>query len=491
MRRGWVAGFVLVAAIAVVAVLPVQGEAGSDAAARERLAGDLAAEVRVADWGAAQAQVAVGVEVIDLASGETVHATHAERALNPASNAKLLAMAAALGVLGADFTITTSLLGAVDGDAVQGDVVLRGRGDPTLSAADLWQLARDARARGIMRVTGGIAIDDSYFGDGPLPFAFDSQPNEDNRFRAPVGAAGIDEDAVAVWIGPGAAAGDPARVWAWPEGFLELTNEAQTSAGGGNSLALYASVGPDARTAARVWGRIGVSAAWDSYPRRIDDPLTYAGMMLREALRAAGIAVEGQSIGRGSAPEGAVTLAKHESDPLGSWLWKLGKESSNYHAEQTLRIVGAERKGVPGTAEKGAEAVAELLAEWGVPADGLVLQNGSGLFTADEVSPRTLTSLLRAVYLDATLRPDFLAALAVAGRDGTLAGRLQGAATKGLVRAKTGTLAAVSALSGYVLSSDGRAGYAFSVLVNDLCGRTAVARGLQDAIVTRLAEELQ
>ena len=59
------------------------------------------------------------------------------------------------------------------------------------------------------------------------------------------------------------------------------------------------------------------------------------------------------------------------------------------------------------------------------------------------------------------------------------------------MRAKTGTLAAVSALSGYVLSSDGRAGYAFSVLVNDLCGRTAVARGLQDAIVTRLAEELQ
>jgi D-alanyl-D-alanine carboxypeptidase/D-alanyl-D-alanine-endopeptidase (penicillin-binding protein 4) len=456
------------------------------------LNGELAAQVRGADWGTAgRDQVKVGVAVVELASGETIYETGEERALNPASNAKLPVMAAALGILGADFTITTSLLGMVEGDAVQGDVVLRGRGDPTLEAADLWQLARDVRARGIVRVRGGIAIDESYFGDGPLSYAFDSQPNEDNRFRAPVGAASIDADAVEVWLGPGAAEGEPVRVWAWPEGFLDLTNEALTSAGGGNSLALYASTGPDGRTAARVWGRIGVSASWGSYERRIDDPATYAGMMMREALRSAGIVVEGSSIARGTAPEGAATLAEHVSDPLGSWLWKLGKESSNYHAEQTLRIIGAQRKGAPGTAEKGAEAVGELLAEWGVPTEGLVLRNGSGLFTADEASPRTLTALLRAVYLDAALRPDFLAALAVAGVDGTLENRLSGAATRGLVRAKTGTLAAVSALSGYVLSADGRAGYAFSVLVNDLCGRTQTARGLQDSIVTRLAEEMR
>ncbi|MBI5488117.1 MAG: D-alanyl-D-alanine carboxypeptidase/D-alanyl-D-alanine-endopeptidase [Deltaproteobacteria bacterium] len=492
MRRAWVAGIVIVVAAAVVTVAPVQGDAEAEAAGRDRLNGELGATVRDADWGAAgRAEVKVGVTVVDLANGDTVYETDAERALNPASNAKLLVMAAALGILGADFTVTTSLLGPVEGDTVQGDVVLRGRGDPTLVAGDLWQLARDVRAQGIVRVTGGIAIDDSYFGDGPLPFAFDSQPNEDNEFRAPVGAAGIDADAVAVWIGPGAAAGEPAGVWAWPEGFLDLDNEALTNAGAGNSLALYASAGADGRTAARVWGRIGVGAAWASYPRRIDDPLTYAGMMLREALRSAGVAVDGESIVRGSAPEGAATLAKHVSDPLGSWLWKLGKESSNYHAEQTLRIVGAERKGAPGTAEKGAEAVVELLAEWGVPADGLVLRNGSGLFTADEVSPRTLAALLRAVYLDASIRPDFLAALAVAGRDGTLANRLRGATTKGLVRAKTGTLAAVSALSGYVLSPDGRAGYAFSVLVNDGCGRTGVAREVQDGIVRRLADELR
>jgi D-alanyl-D-alanine carboxypeptidase/D-alanyl-D-alanine-endopeptidase (penicillin-binding protein 4) len=492
MRRAFVTSALVGLVVVAAVVFPVRSEDGSAAEARAQLERDLASTVRDADWGTTgRTQVKVGVHVVDLASGETIYGNEAARPLNPASNAKLLVMAAALEVLGPSYTIATTLAGAVEGDHVAGDIVLRGRGDPTLAAEDLWEMAREVRARGIVRVTGGIVIDDSYFDDGALPFAFDSQPNEDSAFRAPVGAASVDANAVEVWIGPGAAAGDPARAWAWPEGFLELNDEAKTSAGAGNSLAMFASPGEDGRTAARVWGRIGVGASWASYPRRIDDPSTYAGMMLREALRAAGIAVEGNGIARGTAPEGATTLSTHVSDPLGSWLWELGKESSNFHAEQTLRILGAERKGAPGNAEKGAQAVREVLEAWGVPVDGLQLRNGSGLFTADEVAPATLTGLLRAAYLDATIRPEMLASLAVAGEDGTLQNRLRGASTRGLVRAKTGTLAAVSALSGYVLSADGRAGYAFSVLVNDLCGRLAEAKALQDAVAVRLAEELR
>jgi D-alanyl-D-alanine carboxypeptidase/D-alanyl-D-alanine-endopeptidase (penicillin-binding protein 4) len=492
MRRAARVGIVLLTAAAALAP-PVLGEGGeAEDDARGRLAARIGRQVDEARWGeAARDRVRVGVQVVDLADGETVYEHDGDAALNPASNAKLLVMAAALQVLGPAFTITTALQGDVEGEAVRGDVVLRGRGDPTLGAADLWEMAREVRARGVVRVTGGIVIDDAYFDAERLPYAFDSQPNEDAAFRAPVGAASVDANAVEVWIGPGAAAGDAVRVWAWPEGFLEVTNEARTVAGNANRLRLYASAGADGRTAARVWGTIGAGGVLDSYPRRIDDPVLFAGTALREALRAAGVAVDGQEVKRGAAPEGAETLAEHASDPLGTWLWKLGKESSNFHAEQLLRILAAERKGVPGTAAAGAEVVREALVAWGVPVDGLVLRNGSGLFAADEATPRTIAALLRAVYLDATIRPDFLAGLAVAGVDGTTASRLRGTAAQGLVRAKTGTLAGVSALSGYALSPDGRSGYAFSVLVNDVCGRTDAARDLQDAIARALAEALR
>lgn len=490
MRRATIALAAAGLAAAALWVVPVRGE-DTTAADHAALRTKLERLVDRAPWGdRGRDALRVGIEVLDLATGDVVYGSRADRALNPASNAKLLVMAAALEVLGPAFTIRTTLHGLRDGDTVTGDLVLRGRGDPTLTAEDLWELAREARAVGITRVRGGLKIDDDYFDDERLPYAYDSQPNEDATFRAPVGAASVDANAVEVWIGPGDAAGDPARFFAYPEGFLETKLEARTVAGGGNALRMFASAGDDGATAARIWGTIGVGAAWDSYARRIDDPVRFAGLALREALRAAGITVDGNGIGEGAVPDGATELARHESDPLHAWLWQLGKESSNFHAEQVLKILGAERKGEPGTSEHGAEVVRETLEQWNVPVTGLVLRNGSGLFTADEVAPRTLTALLRAVYLDAEIRPEFLAALAVAGRDGTLRSRLGARTTRELVRAKTGTLNAVWALSGYALSPDGRAGYAFAVLVNDPCRRRDVARSLQDDLATALAEAL-
>lgn len=476
---------------AVLCAWPVHGQDAPTPQDRTTLRTTLERLVAAAPWGDRRRDEArVGIEVLDLASGEVVYARDADRPLNPASNAKLLVMAAALEVLGPAFTIPTTLHGVREGDAIAGDIVLRGRGDPTLTSEDLWELARAARATGITRVRGGIRIDDSYFDDERLPYAYDSQPNEDAAFRAPVGAAGIDANAVEVWIGPGAAPGDPARFFAYPEEFLEAKLEARTVAGAGNALRMFAAAGDGGATRVRIWGSIGVAAPWAAYARRIDDPVRFAGLALREALRAAGIAVEGSGVERGPVPEGATELARHESEPLHAWLWRLGKESSNFHAEQVLRILGAERKGTPGTAAHGAEVVRETLEAWNVPADGLVLRNGSGLFAADEVAPRTLAALLRAVYLDVGLRPEFLAALAVAGRDGTLRSRLDAPALRGRIRAKTGTLAAVWALSGYVFSPDGRAGYAFSVLVNDPCRRRDVARALQDDLAAALAADL-
>lgn len=429
----------------------------------------------------------IGACVVDLATGETVYEHGADEALNPASNVKLFVAAAALRRLGAAFTAATVLLGTVDGDAIRGDIVLRGRGDPTLRSEHLWAMARRVRARGLVRVTGGIVVDDSYFDDRRLPHSFDSRPDEDSAFRSPVGAASVDANAIEVFIGPGPVAGTPAVVASYPVGFLAVTNEAVTTPGGRNALRLFARASGD-RTAARVWGSVGVETPFAGYRRRIDDPVLFAGTALREALAAAGVEVASSPIRRGPAHEGAVEIARHVSEPLGAWLRHLGKESSNFHAEQLLRILGAEGKGAPGAAEAGAEVVLEALAEMGVDTARISIRNGSGLYDGGRAPARAVAAVLAAAYADPRIRPEFLAHLSIAGVDGTAGTRMRGSPARGLVRAKTGTLAGAFALSGYVLAPQGHGGYAFSTIVNDAAGQATAARNLQDSIVRALAD---
>ncbi|MDI7268319.1 MAG: D-alanyl-D-alanine carboxypeptidase/D-alanyl-D-alanine-endopeptidase, partial [Myxococcota bacterium] len=224
------------------------------------------------------------------------------------------------------------------------------------------------------------------------------------------------------------------------------------------------------------------------YRRRIDDPVLFAGTALREALAAAGVDVASREIRRGAAPESAVEIARHVSEPLGAWLRHLGKESSNFHAEQLLRILGAEGKGAPGAAEAGAEVVLEALAEMGVDTARISIRNGSGLYDGGRAGARAVAAVLAAAYADPRIRPEFLAHLSIVGVDGTAGTRMPGSPARGLVRAKTGTLAGTFALSGYVLAPQGHGGYAFSTIVNNAAGQATAARNLQDSIVRALAD---
>jgi D-alanyl-D-alanine carboxypeptidase/D-alanyl-D-alanine-endopeptidase (penicillin-binding protein 4) len=116
--------------------------------------------------------------------------------------------------------------------------------------------------------------------------------------------------------------------------------------------------------------------------------------------------------------------------------------------------------------------------------------NGSGLFGGNRVSASQLTSLLGAMYRDPSLRPEYLSHLATGGLDGTLAERFPQLPARGIVRAKTGTLADVIALSGYVLGRTPERVFAFSVLINAIAGKQAAARALADEIASHIAWHL-
>jgi len=429
-----------------------------------------------------------GVMVVDVNTGAEVYASNADTPLNPASNAKVVTAACALKKLGPEFTFVTSLHGRREGGTVKGAIYLKGHADPTLATADLWEMARELEAAGIKRVEGSVTIDDTYFDGQNMPFAFDQQPDEDNKFRSPVGAASLNQNAIALTIRPGETAMVKARVAADPPGYAVLQNDTLTMGQGAHNPRISAVPFED-RTRVRVWGQVPLGSRPVTYYRRIDNPSLFTGYGLKAILEAAGISVGGD-VRVGALPPGTPLLAEHRSLPLSSVLWETGKMSNNYVTETIFKVMGADGGAGPGTWEASMEAAAGILERWGIPRGTYTFRNGSGLFDANRFSARHLVQVLRSAYLDAEIRPEFVTQLATGGVDGTIGSRYRDKATRRHVRAKTGTLDDVSTLSGYVFDAEGRNPIAFSILVNKASGYVSAARGFQEKIVTAIAQHL-
>ena len=430
----------------------------------------------------------VGVAVLDVQSGQIIYTHNADQPLNPASNTKIITAAAALKLLGPEFQFQTELYGKVNARNVQGPLYLKGYADPSLTTADLWALARDLKGDGIRRISGGIVVDDSYFDNNNWPFAYDEQPNEDNKFRTPVGAVSVNHNAMAVGIRPGPTAMAKAIVEMDPPEYAMVDNDTLTSATGAYTPRISATTFED-RTRVRVWGQVPLGSRSTKYFRRIDNPSLFTGYALKGVLKEMGISVGGD-VRVGVVPSGTPLIARHTSAALSSVLWETGKMSNNFVTEMILKTIGAEKRDGPGSWAGATETVSDLLAQWGIPKGSYKYRNGSGLFSANEISATQFCIVLRNAYLDSTIRPEFLSQLATGGADGTIQSRYQHPATQRYVRAKTGTLDAVSALSGFVLDKKGTHPIVFSILVNNASGYVSAARKYQEDIVTAIAKYL-
>ncbi|MEM1418971.1 MAG: D-alanyl-D-alanine carboxypeptidase/D-alanyl-D-alanine-endopeptidase, partial [Myxococcota bacterium] len=224
------------------------------------------------------------------------------------------------------------------------------------------------------------------------------------------------------------------------------------------------------------------------YRRRVEDPRVHAAHALAAALGRAGIRGR-RAVRTGEPPEGLPLLASRDSATVARLLHRVGKWSDNFVAEMLLKVLGAERRR-PGSSARGVEVLQGVLEDAGVPAGAATLVNGSGLFEGNRIAARHLVALLRHVYQQPAVRSEYLAHLAVGGSEGTLRRRLRDLPAPRIVRAKTGTLNDVIALSGYVLGPEAGSGYAFSVLVNGARGRQGRARALCDDVARTLATAL-
>ena len=397
---------------------------------------------------------------------------------NPASNMKVLTAAAALARLGSEFRFSTGLYGEVVAGKVD-PLVLRGHGDPSLATSDLWQLARALKNLGVTQV-GNIQVDQSRFDDQFVPPAFEQQPDEWAGFRAPVSAVALEGNAVTLHVLP-TKAGEAARAWFDPPGVVSVDGSIETQRPGSReAIQLSMEPRPDALVA-HIGGHVAEGLPRMRFDRRMDDPRRAPGLALASILSDSGVAVKG-TVALGGA-EVKPRLVFHESAALSQLLPELGKNSDNFYAEMLFKTLGGERGTPPAKSQDGARAVLAWLAELGLAAPDLRIENGSGLFDSNRVSARTLTGVLEAVYRNPAIYPEFLAQLAIGGVDGTLRNRFRKLVPKRSVRAKTGTLSAAIALSGYALASNGKAPIAFSFLINRIEGHAGEARQKIDQVV--------
>lgn len=460
--------------------------AASPAAAAPAASPEIAAAVRALGARAGMKNAEIGVVVLDADTGVVLGQSGEHAVLNPASNAKLYTAAAALAILHGSHRYQTTLSGAIKGAAVAGPLVLRGHGDPSLRTQELWAMAHELKAHGVRRVDGDILVDQLFFDEQTTPPAFEQQPNEWAAFRAPVSAVAINENTITMSVRP-TSAGAAASVSFDPPGFVDVDGTVKTSEAGADAVSL-ALVPAGRRLSAKIAGSVGGDARLVRYTRRVDDPQVLAGYALKFVLDEAGVKVSGE-VKLGTTSAGRV-LVRHESEPLSSLLYALGKNSDNFYAEMIFKSIAAETKARPGKSQDSADLVTQWVEKNDLGDQGLVVKNGSGLFDANRTTAHSVARLLRYAWQDPGIRGEFVSQLAIGGVDGTLHKRFHQLRAHRSVHAKTGTLDDAVALSGYVIGPPGKGTVAFSILFNKVAGRASVARAAADKLVERLHEHL-
>ena len=437
-------------------------------------------------------KAAVGIEIAELgpepADDRVLYTRAAQSPLMPASNMKLLTTSAALALLGPDFRFRTYLVQRAD------DLVLVGDGDPSFGDAELlkkagWDAttvfqnwAQQLSKAAIVRFRD-VLVDDSVFDE---TFVHPDWPPEQEQSRYMAQAAGMSLNANCIdfYLQPNGLG----RVVTYrtdpPTSFVKVQNTCVS--GGPNAVWLSRQRGGNQITLrgscpARSKGPVSVT---------IHDPPMYAATVLAETLAAGGIRIDGKvardrtvraTLIHGQPEPGITVLAAHET-PLALVITRANKDSMNLYAESLLQRVGFAATAQSGSWDNGAAALLAFLKKLGLPPDECRVADGCGLSRQNALSAHAIIQVLSYDF-HSKHRMAFINSLAVGGEDGTLDSRFKQPDLRGKVYAKTGYIANVSALSGYLKISDDQ-WYAFSILMNGLpAGQNARAKSLQDDIV--------
>ncbi|WP_265946280.1 D-alanyl-D-alanine carboxypeptidase/D-alanyl-D-alanine-endopeptidase [Dechloromonas sp. A34] len=435
--------------------------------------------------------VAVVVQPVDAPAPLVAH--NATQAMNPASVMKLLTTYAALDLLGPAFTWkTTAWIEAAPADGVlNGNLYLKGSGDPRFAIEHLWALLRQLRVRGITHIAGDVVLDRTVF-DVPAidPGAFDDKPMRPYN----VGPDGllINYRALRLTLQPDN--GRPRVLLETPSTNLRLDNQLRSGDGGCSSnwkdlidIHLIPENGGQRLELSGSYSALCGEKTLNLAPLPAD---AQAAGLLRSLWQELGGTLAGQVRG-GSVAIGSKLLAQHESAPLADAVRDINKFSNNVMARQVFltlgngapqeTLVGAT---APATAERARQRVADWLAARNLRFAELVLDNGSGLSRSERISASSLNRLLQDAWKSPVM-PEFISSMPIVGIDGTMKKRLNGSAATGRAHIKTGTLDGVKTAAGYALDAQGRR-YAVTFFINH--PRAQAGSAAIDALIAWVAQ---
>ena len=397
--------------------------------------------------------------VQEVGQDKPILAFNADTPRNPASAIKLVTTYLALESLGPTYTWKTTALAssAPQGGVLNGDLYLRGQGDPYLVLERYWLLIREIRLRGVREIRGDVVIDNSYFDVGDAdPGDFDGRPY--STYNVIPDALMVNFQAVNFMFRPDAAH-NRVEITADPlPANLKVRNQVQLvngSCGGTRNRINFSVATVGGHDEATFTGRFSRQCAEYRVTRSLMKAPEYAYGLFRALWEESGGTIRGRYRRAAAPATGMRILASLESVPLTEVITATNKHSNNIMARHLLLTLGAQRFGAPGTVEKGQRAVQEELQRLGLAFPELAIGNGSGLTRDTRISARSLTRLLLAAERG-PYGSEFESSLALAGLDGTARRRFGGAEFTGHMHLKTGTLNNVHALAGYVQTPGGR-----------------------------------
>jgi serine-type D-Ala-D-Ala carboxypeptidase/endopeptidase (penicillin-binding protein 4) len=400
---------------------------------------------------------------------------------SPASIIKVLTSYAALDLLGPAFRWHTEVwvTGPVRNRRLEGDLILRGGGDPSLTTERLWTMLREIRALGITEIAGDLVIDDTLYAPNSERLGeLDRQPYR--AYNALPNAMLVNYNVVEFRI---RRSDRGVIVHADPplDGFeVEnlITSRPGACTGFQRGVAFELPQGLEGRKAV-LSGQFPAGCSEFTLWRAVMHPPQYTDALLRALWRHLGGTIEGD-LRLAPVPANARRILAYPSRPLAEQLREINKWSNNVMTRHLLLTLGVERHGPPGTLEKGRQTLQDWLEDRGLAVPGTFIDNGAGLSRRTRIT----ASMFGRMLVDAwhhPYMPELVASMPIASVDGTLRNRFRGD-TAGRMHLKTGRLNDVSAIAGIVTSKSGRR-YAVVVIMNEPNAHQGSGEAVQDALL--------
>ena len=431
-----------------------------------------------------ESDVSIVIEAVGADTPVLSHLPDVSR--NPASVMKLVTTWSAVELLGPAWVWPTEVyfLGRFDGTTLDGDLGIKGYGDPFFVQEELWKLLRRLRSAGLATVTGDLILDDSYFDvREPPPGEFDAQPTR--TYNVVPSALLVNFKAVQFQFRPDAPRNTVRVSLEPPLSNVRVDNRIRLGNGrcGGYQRGISFNIGVTDPSRVVLEGEFSRNCSVYSMTRTVLDHDAYADGLIRSLWGELGGRIEGR-LRREAIPEDADPSVVWSSHPLADVVRSINKNSNNVMTRQLLYTLGAQRSGAPATRENGVAAIEEFLRSHSFDTDPLVIVNGAGLSRESRVSARLLVDILQA-SLDGPFAAEFVSSLSIGGLDGTTRGRYDNRSGNGRTHLKTGRLDHVSAIAGFAHHQDGTE-YVLSVIVNTPEAHRGLGQEVEAAVLAWL-----